>query len=108
MNITNLKPLKNLQELKPLQETKISISKNLLNELDIILYCTNLCYYSSQILRNEIQVKNRNEVLNMVTNEVIKLYNIISKKDTLDNCIYTKKDTKDFFKKVGLKPKHLK
>lgn len=111
MSLTNLQSLKSLdtlQSIKPLQQNKISINKNLLNEIELILYSTNLCLFSMRILRNEIEVKNRNTVLNIVTDEVGKLYNLISKKDFLLHSNYTKKDTREFFKKVGLKPKHIR
>lgn len=107
-NLPSLKSLDNLQGLKPLQKSKISTNKKYLNELELILYSTNLCYYSTRILRNEIEVKNRNEVLNIVTDEVGKLYNLLSKKDFLLHSNYTQEDTKAFFKKVGLKPKHIR
>lgn len=111
MKLNSLRAIKNfdtLQGLKPLQYTKVSINKSLLSEMELILYSTNLCLFSSRILRNEIKVKNRNEVLNIVTNEVGKLYNLLTKKDFLLHSNYTKKDTREFFKKVGLKPKHIK
>lgn len=110
MNLTNLQSLKsldNLPRLKPLQQNKISTNKKYLNEVELILYSTNLCLFGARILRNEIQVKNRNEVLNIVTDEVEKLYNLLSKRDFLLHSNYTKKDTREFFKKVGLKPKHI-
>lgn len=111
MSLTNLQSLKSLDKLprlKPLQQNKISTNKKYLDELELILYSTNLCLFSTRILRNEIEVKNRNAVLNIVTNEVGKLYNLLSKKDFLLHSNYTKKDTREFFKKIGLKPKHIK
>lgn len=107
-NLQSLKSLDSLQRLKPLQQNKISTNIKYLDELELILYSTNLCLFSARILRNEIEVKNRNEVLNIVTDEVGKLYNLLSQKDFLLHSNYTKKDTRGFFKKVGLRPKHIK
>jgi len=108
MKLNNLRHLKNLDilpSIKPLQRIKTT---NLLNEMELILYSTNLCLFSARILRDEIQIQNRNEVLSMVNDEINKLYNILSKKDISLHNNYSKKDTKDFFKKVKLKPKHIK
>ena len=107
IEIQLLKDLNTLPSLKPLQSARITIDRSHLNEIELILYSTNLCLFSMRILRNEIQVSNRTNVLNVVMNEAGKLYNLLSKQNILQHSNYTKKDTKTFFKSVGLKPKHL-
>lgn len=103
--------LKQLANIKPLQGLKKEsrITKvNFLNEMDLILYSTNLCLFAARILRNEIKVNNSDIVLSMVNKEVYNLSNLMSKNDFILDSNYTKKETIAFFKKVGLKPKHIK
>lgn len=109
-SLQSLRPLADVgavPRLGTLQNTRVSINKSLLSEIDIISYSTNLCLFSMRILRDEIQVPNRDEILKKVTNEVLELYKLLSKKDYMMESNYTKKDTKKFFKSVGLKPKHI-
>jgi len=98
------KQINKLSNLQP----KITIDRNLLNQIELILYSTNLCLFSMRILRDEIVIKNRNKTLQIVNNEISKLYALLSQEDFAFNHSYTKKSTKEFFKKIGLKPKHLK
>ena len=108
MRLTNLQSLKSLDHLPRLKPIKKSNNNDLLNKIELIEYSTTLCLFSTRILRNEIQVENRKEVLDIVYDEVGKLYNLLSKKDFFLHSNYTKKDTREFFEKVGLKPKHIK
>ena len=107
MKLHKLQSIKQINQLPNLQP-KITINRNSLNQIELILYSTNLCLFSMRILRDEIVIKNRNKTLQIVNNEVRKLYTLLSKEDYLFHSNYTKKSTKEFFKKIGLKPKHLK
>ena len=110
MKLNKLQPLKSLdtlQGIKPLIKTRVSINNKLLNEIEIILYSTNLCLFAARILREEIQIQNRNAVLSIIEAKINELYNLLSKKDFLLYSNYTKKDKEKFFNKIGLKPKHI-
>lgn len=100
--------IKSLKSLSTINHTKKINRSNLLNEIDLILYSTNLCLFSTRVIRDEIKVKDYRTTLNMLNNEILKLHNILLKKDFIYHSSYTKKDTKEFFKKVGIKPRHLK
>lgn len=103
MKLNNIKPLKSIASLQKLQKEKRVRKSNPLNELDVILYSSNLCLYASRILHNEINVKNRDIIISMINIELCKLSRLFSKRDFLIESDYTKKNTKEFFKKVGLK-----
>lgn len=106
-NSTILSEIGTLKGLKPLTTTRVTIDRSLISEMQLILYSSNLCLFSARILRDEINVPNRNETLNAVTKEISKLYSLLSKDDYYLHSTYTKKDTKKFFKDVGLKPRHI-
>lgn len=111
MNLTKLQSLKslnNISKLNSLQQNNVLINKRYLDKLELVLYSTNLCLFSTRILRKDIKVKNRSEVLNIVNDEVRKLYNLLSKKDFLLYSNYTKRDIREFSKKIGLKQSYLK
>lgn len=101
------KQLTNLKSLRGLKKDREKKAKYL-SELDVIMYSTNLCLFSMRILREEIQIKNKDMVLSMVNKEVYNLSRLMSKNDFMQDSNYTKKDTRAFFKEVGLKPKHIK
>lgn len=113
MKLNNLQMLRGLEDIKsvpslrPLTYKRVTIDKSFMNDIDLILYSSNLCLFSARILRNEIQVPNRDATLHRVTNEIMKLSNIISKDNSYLHNERTHKDTKEFFKSVGLKPKHI-
>lgn len=110
MKLKGLTPLKSVGRLSTIQKlTKESLTKSkYLSQIDMILYSTNLCYYSSRIIRNEIKVKNSDEVLSNVTKEIMRIYNILRQDDyyTVEN-ILTKKQHKENFKKFGITKKKL-
>lgn len=108
MKLNKIKPLKQLAPLQGLKKEKKPRLENYLNEIEVILYSTNLCLYASRILNNEIKVNNRDYILCLLDREMIKLNRLLSKRNFLLESEYTKKNTKEFFKKVGLKQKHLK
>lgn len=108
MNLNSFKPLKQLKRLEGIKPHDEHTKKPLrLSEL--ILYSANLCLYSMRILRDEIQVTDKYQKLNAVQNEILKLNNLIHKNDYefFELNTYSKSDTKKFYKKVGLKPKHI-
>lgn len=108
MKLNNIKPLKSIALLQKLQRERKPRAENYLNELEVILYSTNICYFTSRILNDEIKVDNREYKLSMLNSEMLKLNRLISKRNILLESEYTKKNTKEFFKKVGLKQKYLK
>lgn len=108
MKLIRLEPLKQLSRLEPLCRP-LQCTKKPLSMSATILYSANLCLFSMRILRDEIQVPDKYQKLDAVKNEILKLSNLIQK-DNYEFCdlnTYTKDSTKKFFKKVGLKPKHI-
>lgn len=108
MKLTNIKQLKSIAPLQKLQKEKRIRQSKPLNELELILYSTNICYFASKILRDEIKVSNREYKLSMLNSEMLKLNRLLSKRNFLLESEYTKKKTKDFFEIVGIKKKYLK
>ena len=110
MNKMNqISSIKNIPAIAPLTtQSNNQIISPYLNELELILYCSDICYYLLRILNNDIILPNKNYALNLLEKEVIQLNQLLSKQDMLLHSSYTKKEIKAFFKKVGLKPKHLK
>ncbi|MBN2963167.1 hypothetical protein JWV37_00100 [Sulfurospirillum sp. T05] len=81
--------------------------KSNLSQIEIILYSTKLCLFSMRILRNEITVKNRAKVLSMTLKEVLTLNRLLAKDNYYEETI-THKEAKEVFKRIGLKPRHIK
>lgn len=108
MKSIRLEPLKQLQRLEPLYRPLQCTKKNL-SMIETILYSSNLCLFSMRILRDEIQVTDKYQKLNATQKEIIKLCSLLQKDDYEFHELntYTKSSTKKFFKKVGLKPKHI-
>lgn len=107
--------LKSLKELQPLQcikqlpkELLKPKKSRLLNQVEFFVYTANLCLYSSRILKGEIQINNSDEILGKLINEVMRASKLLDSKDFYFDNSYTKKKTKEFYKKIGLKPKHIK
>ncbi len=102
MKLNNLKSIKQLQEIQSITKTKVSKGKYL-SELEMILYCTNITYYSMRILRNEIKVNNRDKILSDVTKEINRIYSILLKDDfySIENAM-TQKQHKENFKRFGI------
>jgi len=109
-----MKPLQALEQLKPLQSIKALQREPLerletpLNEIELILYSTNLCYHSMNIIRGETIVTNREAKLKALMSEVTKVGTLLHRDDYYLHSTYTQKDTKKFFKDVGIRAKHLK
>lgn len=106
MKLTKIQTIQKLEKLIPLKNKEVDRNKYL-DEMDIILYSTNLCLYASRISNDEIKVNNKYEVLNKLNIEINNLYNLLSKKDFIQASIYTQKSKKEFLKSVGLKTKHI-
>ena len=105
--LRELKSVGSVRNIKPLTYKRVTIDKSRLSEIDLISYSSSLCLFSMRILRNEIKVKNREGTLKAVMQEVSKLSRLLHRNDYYLHSDYTQKDTKKFFKEVGLKPKHL-
>lgn len=105
--LRGLKSVGSVSTIKPLTYKRVKIDKSRLSEIGLISYSSSLCLFASRILYNEIKIPNREGTLNAVIQEVSKLHSLLSKNDYIQNSDYTQKDTKKFFKEVGLKPKHI-
>jgi valyl-tRNA synthetase len=101
MKLTKLQSIQRLEKLSPKRPRKKSLT--FLNEIEVISYATSICLQLSRVLNNEIQVKDRNKTLKLLQDEVDNIYKLISKKDFLIHSNYTKQNTKQFFKDVGIK-----
>lgn len=110
MKLTSLKSLSKTKPLKPLIKQKKTNRSKYLSELEMIMYSTNLCYYSTKIIYDEIKISNRDEVLHSITKELLRINKILSnKKDwyNLENAL-TKKEHKENFKRFGITKNRLK
>ncbi len=106
-SLRGLEEIRSLPNIKPLTYKRVTIDKNFMSAIDLILYSTNLCLFSARILRDEIKVKNRRETLHRVNNELLQLNSLLNKDDYYLHNERTHKDAKRFFKNVGLKQKHI-
>jgi len=75
----------------------------------MILYSTNLCYFTTKIIYNQIKVKNKEEVLTHLKKEIARVRKIISDDEFFINSdnYLTKKQHKENFKKLGITPKKI-
>jgi len=75
----------------------------------MILYSTNLCYFTTKIIYNQIKVKNKEEVLTHLKKEIARVRKIISDDEFFINSdnYLTKKQHKENFKKFGITPKKI-
>lgn len=108
MKLINIKPLPTrIKALKPLTKEKVKRG-NYLSNMEMILYSTNLCYYSMRILRNEIIVDNREMILNSIMKETIRMSKILNTKDWYNiDTVLTQKEVKENFKRFGITKKSL-
>jgi len=102
-----LKQIKGIPQLKPLVTKRVRLCKNILSDLEVILHSQNLCLFTMRILRNEIFVNNRDEVLNMAMKEVIRYNRLFQKENYYEETTITHKQVKETFKRIGIKPRHL-
>lgn len=109
-----MKPLQALEQLKPLQPMrglKQEPRERLetpLSEMELILYATNICYHSANILRGDTVVTNRRAKLNALSRETLKICSLLQMDNYYQHSTYTKENTKKFFKDVGIRAEHLK
>ena len=101
-----LKQIKGVPQLKPLIRTTVTIDKSNLSQIELISHSSSLCLYAMRILHYEINVPNRDSILAMTLNEIRKLNTILSKNDNEETL--THKEAKETFKRIGLKPRHIK
>jgi len=103
-----LQELKLLKRLKPLKQGKRECSPRL-SSIEMILYSTNLCYYATRIIHNQIKVKNKDDVLMHLRKEIKRVHKIISDDEFLINSdnYLTKKQRKENLKRFGITPKKL-
>ncbi len=108
MKLINIKPLPTrIKALKPLTKEKVKRG-NYLSNMEMILYSTNLCYYSMRILRNEIIVNDREMILNSIMKETIRMSKILNTKDWYNiDTVLTQKEVKENFKRFGITKKSL-
>lgn len=104
MKLKELQTLPILSEIQPLQTQKQKKAEYL-SSIEFLLYTADLCLFSTRLIRNEINIKNKDFILANITNEIKVLDNILQE-DNLDQQISIKHKT-DFFKKVKLKDKYL-
>lgn len=100
-----LKQIKGIPQLKPLIRTSVTIDKSNLSQIALINHSSSLCLYAMRILRYEISVTNRDEILAMTLKEIKKLSTMLSKNNYEETISH--KEAKETFKQIGLKPKHL-
>ena len=100
-----LKQIKGVPQLKPLIRKTVTIDKSNLSQIALISHSSSLCLYAMRILRDEITVKNRAEILTMTLKEIKKLGTMLSKNNYEETISH--KEAKETFKQIGLKPRHI-
>ena len=108
MKLINIKPLPTrIKALKPLTKVRFKRCKYL-SQKEMILYSTNLCYYASRILNNEIIVNNREKILNSLMIEIYRIYKILCNENWYNlNTALTQKEVNENFKIFGITKKSL-
>ena len=103
MRLRSLGTLKGLTELRELTPEPKAVKSKYFSSIDILCYGANLCSISMKILRDEIQVQNREGTLNALQDEVMRTLH----QDFIYQG-YTDARVKRFYKSVGLKPSETK
>lgn len=106
--LSQLKQLKPLQCIRPLKKEPPQRLETPLSEMELILYATNICYHSANILRGDTVVTNRAAKLNALNRETLKICSLLQMDNYYSHSTYTKENTKKFFKDVGIRAEHLK
>lgn len=109
MKLISLKSLSQTKPLKPLIKQKKPNRSRYLSELEMIMYSTNLCYFSTKLYYDEIKISNRDEALHSITRELLRINKIFSNKNdwyNLENAL-TKKEHKENFKRFGITKRSL-
>ena len=98
------KPLKQLHRLRGLIK-KEAVDKEL-SQIALLNHATSVGLYAMRVLHDEIIVPNKAEILAMTMAQIKKLSTMLSKNNNEDTI--TRKEAKETFKKIRLKPKHIK
>lgn len=112
MKLNSLQSLRELQSvgsvptIKPLNYKRVTIDRSL-SQIELLNYSSSLCLFAMRLLHDEIQVQNKDRKLQTVIKEISKLNNLLHKDDYYIHLEYTHKNTKKFFKEIGLKPRHV-
>ncbi|MCX6052779.1 MAG: hypothetical protein NTZ60_09750 [Campylobacterales bacterium] len=93
--------------IKPMIYKRVTIDKSLLSQIELLNYSSSLCLFAMRLLHDEIQVPNKDIKLQTVIKEISKLNSLLHKDDYYLHLEYTDKNTKKFFKEIGLKQKHI-
>lgn len=107
-SLQRLKQLKPLQCIRALKKEPPERLETPLSEIELIMYSTNICYHSMNILRGDTVVKNREAKLQALMLEVERTGTLLQMDNYYLHSPYTKENTKKFFKQVGIRPEHLK
>ena len=98
------KPLKQLHRLKGLVK-KEAVDKEL-SQIALLNHATSVGLYAMRVLHYEISVKNRAEILAMTMAEIRRMHTMMHVNNNEESI--TCKDAKQTFKRLGIKPRHLK
>ena len=101
-----LKEIKGVPQIKPLIRTIVPIDKSKLSEIELLSHSASINLFAMRLLRYEISVTNRAEILAVTLKEIKKLNTILSKSDYYEETI-TRKEAKETFKRLGIKPRHI-
>jgi NADH:ubiquinone oxidoreductase subunit K len=98
------KPLKQLHRLKGLVK-KEAVDKEL-SQIELLLHSTNVNLFAMRLIHDEIIVPNKAEIMAMTLAEIRRMHTMLHVWDEEDSI--TCKDAKQTFKRLGIKPKHIK
>lgn len=98
------KPLKQLHRLKGLVK-KEAMDKEL-SQIELLLHSTNVNLFAMRLIHDEIIVPNKAEIMAMTLAEIKRMHTMLHVWDEEDSI--TCKDAKETFKRLGIKPRHLK
>ncbi len=98
------KPLKQLHRLRGLVK-KEAVDKEL-SQIELILHSTNVNLFAMRLIHDEIIVPNKAEIMAMTLAEIRRMHTMLHVWDEEDSI--TCKDAKQTFKRLGIKPKHIK
>ena len=98
------KPLKQLHRLKGLVK-KEAVDKEL-SQIELLLHSTNINLFAMRLIHDEIIVPNKAEIMAMTLAEIRRMHTMLHVWDEEDSI--TCKDAKQTFKRLGIKPKHIK
>lgn len=98
------KPLKQLHRLRGLIK-KEAVDKEL-SQIELLLHSTNVNLFAMRLIHDEIIVPNKAEIMAMTMAEIRRMHTMLHVWDEEDSI--TCKDAKQTFKRLGIKPKHIK